>query len=237
MNKPLKPNLIDPLLAGRIVKTLKPPTQDYWGPTRNLAQNLYHRFIKPNIYFFIFVIFIIIVLLFRYRSIKLEREYKEYDKVISNTTVLTDLREVPAGAGISTVFESRGFPLGTGINTTIPNSLGNSHFQRFPSDIGTESNNYEQSLPTSIAYGNIFNLPDSDMALLLYEQQKELLREPKIKYKGKYQIDKNNLETESKKNKKYSSRDEMTSINRSSGYVYPVYPNFPGGTLSINKKR
>ena len=29
MNKPLKPNLLDPLLTQKIVKTLKPQTQEY----------------------------------------------------------------------------------------------------------------------------------------------------------------------------------------------------------------
>lgn len=222
MNKTLKPNLIDPLLTNRIVKTLKPATQDYWGPTRNLAQNVYQKFIKPNIYFFLFILFIIIVLLFRYRSIKLEREHKEYDRNSSNTTV----------------------KLGNPNFMGTPNFSETSNFQRINPAINADSNNYEQDLPTSIAYGNLFNLPDSDMALLLYEQQKELLREPKIKYKSKYQID--NTESDNKKIKTYNLSDERTPTNRSnrsnrsdkySGYVYPVYPNFPGGTLSANKRR
>jgi hypothetical protein len=182
--KPLKPNLVDPIMTQKIVKTLKPPTEDYWGPTKNLAQNFYQRFIKPNIYLLLFILLIIIILLFRYRSIKLERENREYMEAMYPRQVQSQ------------------------VSPYTPSYLANSAPPYLPN--GNFSN--------SLAHGNIFNLPDTDMAMLLYEQQKELLREPKSKRNSKYKVDEEgNISSPKKKDR---------------GFAYPVYPNFPGGTLS-----
>ena len=189
MNKPLKPNLLDPLLTQKIVKTLKPQTQDYWGPTKNFAQTIYQKIIKPNIYFFLFILFIIIVLLFRYRNIKLERENREYMTTTTNinASVYSPYQSVYSG---------------------------------------------DKNLSNMLLQGNLFNLPDADMAVLLYEQQKELLREPKLKRSGKYRLNESDSDSKSKK-----VRSDYGSSDTKPGFAYPVYPNFPGGTLSAAKKR
>ena|SRR5579872_7459890 len=199
MNKPLKPNLVDQIMTQKIVKTLKPPTEDYWGPTRNLAQNFYQRFIKPNIYLLLFILLIIIILLFRYRSIKLERENREYMESLYPRQMQSQVSPY-----------------------TSP-YLANGNFSN------------------SLAHGNIFNLPDTDMAMLLYEQQKELLREPKSKRKSKHKINSNRdnyLESDIRHDSELSFNNIASTKKRDRGFAYPVYPNFPGGTLSsANRKR
>lgn len=75
-NKLPKPNLIDPIIRKRIMKTLMPEKPDYWGPTRNSFRSFYNNIIKQNIPLVIFVIFIILFLIYRYRATKRERNEK-----------------------------------------------------------------------------------------------------------------------------------------------------------------
>lgn len=76
-NKRLKPNLLDPIIEKKIIKTLKPPKEDYWAPTKNTFQSFYQNYIKPNIALVVLIILFIIFLLYRYRTIKKNREQKE----------------------------------------------------------------------------------------------------------------------------------------------------------------
>jgi hypothetical protein len=89
MNKPLKPNLIDPSITQKIVNTLRPHKSDYWGPAKDLLYSFYKKIIIPNIYIVLFIIFILLVLLFRYRNVQMEREDKEYDDNNKIKTVST----------------------------------------------------------------------------------------------------------------------------------------------------
>lgn len=79
MNKPikLKPNLVDPELIRKIKKTLRPPQEDYWEPTKNTFQTLYDNYIVPNISIIIVIIIIIVILVYRYYMVKREREQKK----------------------------------------------------------------------------------------------------------------------------------------------------------------
>ena len=79
-NKRLKPNLVDPIMSKRIIKTLAPEKPDYWAPTKNGLRSFYNNFIKKNIAFVIIVILFILFLIHRYRSIKKDRD----DKIIEN---------------------------------------------------------------------------------------------------------------------------------------------------------
>lgn len=71
INKRLKPNLIDPIMEQKIIKTLKPA--DYWAPTKNVLHDFYKDYIKPNIILIIIIIFICMLLFYRYWTIKNER--------------------------------------------------------------------------------------------------------------------------------------------------------------------
>ena len=61
-------------MSKKIIKTLNPPPQDYWAPTKNTLKIFVQKYIKPNIYFIIIIIIIILFLLYRYRTIKNKRE-------------------------------------------------------------------------------------------------------------------------------------------------------------------
>jgi len=73
MSNKLKPNLIDPILNQKIIKTLKPNIPDYWEPTKKSCNTFYQKYIKPNLKFIVILILLLLVLLYRYRSIKNRR--------------------------------------------------------------------------------------------------------------------------------------------------------------------
>ena len=87
-NKRLKPNLLDPLIEKKIIKTLKPQKDDYWEPTKKSFHSFYQNYIKPNMSLVIFVIVIILFLIYRYRVIKKEREIKQTEKIHENMYVI-----------------------------------------------------------------------------------------------------------------------------------------------------
>jgi len=62
----LKPDLLNPILKQKIIQTINPPREDYWGPVKDLFSDIYMDYIKPNIYLVIFIIIIIIILIYRY---------------------------------------------------------------------------------------------------------------------------------------------------------------------------
>ncbi|ANB50702.1 hypothetical protein [Powai lake megavirus] len=126
MNKPLKPNLVDPIFEKKIIKTLNPAVQDYWAPTKIGLRYLFQNFIKPNILLIIFLIIIALLLFYRYQVVKNNREIKKLEQMYSDKSNIN----------IDT-------------NTNINNSV----------------DKYK------------------DVLLYLYNQQKETMREPKIKKK------------------------------------------------------
>ena len=93
INKRLKPNLVDPIIGQKILKTLKPPKEDYWEPTRNVAKSFYNDYIKPNFGLIIFIIIIIILLIYRYRVIKSDRENKSNTKQPANSAHQNNVRQ------------------------------------------------------------------------------------------------------------------------------------------------
>lgn len=94
-NKRLKPKLLDPILQKKIIKTLKPPKEDYWAPTKNVFQIFYQDYIKPNIYLILFIILICILLLYRYRMTQREREK-------NNTVVVNHYHTEPTKNSVDT---------------------------------------------------------------------------------------------------------------------------------------
>ncbi len=84
INKRLRPNLLDPVIEKKIIKTLKPIQPDYWAPTKNKIQSIYLNFIKPNIFLLLFIFFIILLLIYRYQTTKKDREKRELEKNYEN---------------------------------------------------------------------------------------------------------------------------------------------------------
>lgn len=68
-----KPDLVDPILEQKVIKTLKPVKPDYWMPTKNVAKSFYQDYIRPNILFIIIFICICLFLLYRYRVVRKEK--------------------------------------------------------------------------------------------------------------------------------------------------------------------
>lgn len=79
-NKRLKPNLLDPIIGQKIIKTLNPPVEDYWAPTKNNFVSFYHNYIKQNTSLIIMIVIIILFLIYRYRITKKERESLELEQ-------------------------------------------------------------------------------------------------------------------------------------------------------------
>lgn len=88
--KHIKPNLIDPILEKKIIKTLNPPKEDYWGPAKNGMQTFYQKYIKPNIILVIIIILIILFLIYRYRSIKKDRKLQQMQQYYQSQPNITN---------------------------------------------------------------------------------------------------------------------------------------------------
>lgn len=89
-NKRLKPNLLDPAIEKRIIKTLRPEQEDYWEPTKNTFQSIYSDYIQPNIYFVIFLVLVFLLLLYRYRIIQKNRNENYYEQPIIQPPVVNN---------------------------------------------------------------------------------------------------------------------------------------------------
>lgn len=147
-HKKIKPNLLDESFKIKMIKTLNPPKEDYWGPTRNIFTNFYKNYLKPHILLIIFIILIVLFLVYRYR-----------------------------------------------------------HNKKTPTD---NSKNKSEHFETNGQVEQLIN-KYSTMTIDAYNQQKEILREPKFS--------KNNL------------------TKRPAQLAYPLYPYVKGGTLLPSGKR
>ena len=150
----LKPNLLDPALSQKIVRTLKPPREDYWKPTKNFAQTIYQQYIIPNIYIILFVIVLLIILFYRYRSIKTERDKKILEEMINQS-----YQETSPNACV----RPEGF---------TPNACGS----KYPSDL---SRTPQSSPPLPVDQDEYTKL-----VMMMYDRQKEDSREPPINRKA-----------------------------------------------------
>lgn len=79
--KQIKPNLVDPLLEKKIIKTLNPPKDNYWAPAKNGLYDFFHNWIRPNIWLVVIIIVLVLFLIYRYRIIKREREIKQLQEL------------------------------------------------------------------------------------------------------------------------------------------------------------
>lgn len=80
VNKHVKPNLLDPIIEKKIVKTLNGPDNDYWAPAKTTAASFFDTYIRPHIVLVIFIALIILFLIYRYRMIKSDREIKRIEE-------------------------------------------------------------------------------------------------------------------------------------------------------------
>ena len=140
-NKHLKPNLIDPLIERKIMKTLKPPENDYWKPAKSSFKSFFEVYVKPNIGLVIMIVIIIIFLIYRYRIIQKEREARELEMTYKKIY---------------------------GIEIPVNNQIQQNNQNKIQQKNTAEINEY------------------TDLLLQLYNQQKEKLREPRIKNQTKF---------------------------------------------------
>ncbi|AZL89263.1 hypothetical protein QKC54_gp0569 [Megavirus baoshan] len=103
MNKPLKPNLVDPIFEKKIIKTLNPTVQDYWAPTKIGLRYLFQNFIRPNILLIIFLIIIALLLFYRYQVVKNNRETKKLEQMYPGKSNNNNNNNIDASADINSV--------------------------------------------------------------------------------------------------------------------------------------
>lgn len=77
----IKPNLLDPIIGQKIIKTFKPPKSDYWAPVKNSLRSFYQKYIRTNIILVIIIIFIIFFLIYRYHVVKKRKETLELNGI------------------------------------------------------------------------------------------------------------------------------------------------------------
>jgi hypothetical protein len=152
LTKRMKPNLVDPKIKNRISKVLNPPKEDYWQPTKNVAQSFYNNYIKPNIWLIMIIILLGLILLYRYREI----QYRKMNEQLQKDKQL-----------------------------------------------------HKQVINTAINH---------------YDQQKELMREPRISHKRNNQIE------------NFASVTKPHSHIPSTKPMYPVYPYGGGKLVSPSRK-
>lgn len=78
----IKPNLLDSVVSKEIVQKLNPPKEDYWKPTSNTFKNIYIKYIRTNLWFYVFLVLIIIFLIYRYFDIRNKNKLKMYQEKI-----------------------------------------------------------------------------------------------------------------------------------------------------------
>ena len=74
-----KPDLVDPYIERKVIRTLNPPKEDYWAPTKSSAKTFYASYIKPNMTVLIFFCIFLALLYYRYRMVKKNREASEME--------------------------------------------------------------------------------------------------------------------------------------------------------------
>lgn len=131
--KYIKPDLVNPVIRQRIIKTIQPPGKTQWKPVKKFFSSLYEDYIIPNIYLVLFIIFVIFVLIYRY---KITRDNRKKSSKESNSKLLDHLN----------------------------------------AEITSPNNQQKEVVKDLINKKEINQIPD--LAMLMYNQQKEHLREP-----------------------------------------------------------
>lgn len=163
-NKKIKPNLLDPIIEKKIVKTLNPQEEDYWGPTKNVFQLFYQNYIRDNIGLFIIIILIILFLIYRYRFVKKDREAKNIEHYINNTTD-----------------QQQHFLYQNQLNSF--NQINSSNKLNDKYHLPEQLSGMTQTEPKSNTNikSNDENETYAKILMAYYNQQKEMMREPKYK--------------------------------------------------------
>jgi hypothetical protein len=91
INKKIKPNLTNPILKQKIIKTINPPINDYWKPTKNFIVHVYEDYIKPNFISIIILFIFLMILCYRYRLTQQKKIYQNYNvKTNDNININTN---------------------------------------------------------------------------------------------------------------------------------------------------
>jgi hypothetical protein len=77
----IKPNLLDPIIGKKIIRTLMPPRDDYWAPVKSSLRTFYQKYIKTNILLVIIIVLIIFFLVYRYHVVKKRKEILELNGI------------------------------------------------------------------------------------------------------------------------------------------------------------
>lgn len=75
MEQNLKPDLVDDEIRNRVAQILDSPKEDYWGPAKVAATNVYQSWIKDNWGFLLLMAGLILFLIWRYRYVKRRKKY------------------------------------------------------------------------------------------------------------------------------------------------------------------
>lgn len=78
--KQFEPNLIDPIVGKKIINSMKPIEEDYWGSARDMYNKIIDKIVKPNMVLIIIIILVVIYLIYRYRNIKHKNRISELNK-------------------------------------------------------------------------------------------------------------------------------------------------------------
>lgn len=76
----IEPNLLDSVIRNKIIQKLNPPKEEYWKPASTTAKNIYVKYVRTNIWFFVLLVAIIIFLIYRYFDIRNKNKIKIYQK-------------------------------------------------------------------------------------------------------------------------------------------------------------
>ncbi len=82
--KKIKPELIDPYMEKKIIKTLKPKNVDNWEPVKNAVKTFYHNYIRDNIGLCVIILLVIIFFIYRYRYVKKNKEMEMLQQIYIN---------------------------------------------------------------------------------------------------------------------------------------------------------
>lgn len=81
MEQNLKPDLVDDEIRTRVAQILDSPKEDYWGPAKVAATNVYRNWIKDNWGFLLLMAGLILFLIWRYRYVKRRKKYAKTETV------------------------------------------------------------------------------------------------------------------------------------------------------------
>ena len=219
--KHIKPDLLDTVIGKKIIKTLKPPADDYWEPTRNGLASAWDNYIRPNIWFIVGVVVIIVFLIYRYRSIKAEREAQKVADIYKS---YYGPYVGPNGRRLPNFSSNSNMPENWSPSEYIPGRPKTSMDQY--ADMVLEIYNYQKENarePKTTAWDPVHPLPQRQHQ----SRAQEWTQQPFYPYQQpapSYSRSKSHASPRARKHNSHHHRSPR-------GMAYPMYP-YEGGTLT-----